>query len=123
MSNVTNGEVCRYFASGPEGSFFTKTLVEAQNLLDLTSFDSDEWTITDLHNATEDAHLVQNDGRVYGLERIDGMEFWLHEDVNDMSSEPVRLVMGVSFGDKVFCHRASQADNGACADAAMESAQ
>lgn len=45
---LTPGEVCRFFASGPEGSFFTKTLVEAQNLLDVACFDSDEWTVTDL---------------------------------------------------------------------------
>lgn len=52
--------------------------------------------------------------RKYGLERIEGMEFWLHENLDDHESKPVRLVMAMSSGDKVFCHRASDADNGIC---------
>lgn len=54
-------------------------------------------------------------GEVSGLERIDGMEFWLHENVDDGDADPVRLVMAMSHNNKVFCHRAAQADNGICA--------
>lgn len=50
-----------------------------------------------------------------GLERIDGMEFYLHEDPDsDHEVEPVRLVMAMSHNNKVFCHRESQGDNGVC---------
>lgn len=52
---LTPGEVCRFFASGPEGSFFTKTPAEAENLIDFASFDRDEWTVTDLLDPTEPA--------------------------------------------------------------------
>ena len=61
------------------------------------------------------AELGQEVGAVAGLERIDGMEFYLHENVDDGDAEPVRLVMAMSHNNKVFCHRASQADNGVCA--------
>jgi hypothetical protein len=52
-----------------------------------------------------------------GLARILDMEFYLHEDVDSEADvEPVRLVMAMSFGNKVYCHRITQGDNGICRD-------
>jgi hypothetical protein len=44
-------EPTRYFASGPEGFFYTDNLGLAERIL-LRSFYDDEWTVTDLHNPT-----------------------------------------------------------------------
>lgn len=55
-------ETCQFFASGPEGAFFTKTLADAENLIDVASFDRDEWTVTDLQNPTGDAAMRQEGG-------------------------------------------------------------
>jgi hypothetical protein len=49
------------------------------------------------------------------LSQIAGMEFYLHENPCDVADvEPARLVMAMSVGHQVFCHRASQGDNGIC---------
>lgn len=39
---------CSYFVDGPEGSFFAKTVQEAEEILSLLKVDADEWTITDI---------------------------------------------------------------------------
>ena len=46
-----------YLASGPEGHFFADSHAAAENLIDVASFDRDEWTVTDLRNPTGDAAM------------------------------------------------------------------
>lgn len=48
---ASNGEAprLRYFADGPQGSFFTNDLQLARDLVNLYDKD-DDWTITDLEN-------------------------------------------------------------------------
>ena len=48
----------RYFAGGPEGSFFTDDLAFAERLI--AAFDRDDWTITDLQNPTAPAKEPQS---------------------------------------------------------------
>lgn len=51
------------------------------------------------------------------LGRLDGLTFYLHEDVNSLEDDdPVRLVFPMSIGNNVYGHRASQGDNGICHD-------
>lgn len=50
-----------------------------------------------------------------GLGRIAGLTFYLHENPDsEQDEEPSRLVMGLSVGNDVFCHRATRGDNGIC---------
>ena len=48
VQNDGRGETCRFFASGPEGYFFSQTLFDAMKLLDMLNIDADDWTVTDL---------------------------------------------------------------------------
>lgn len=38
----------QFFASGPQGAFFTNTADQAESLIKAAGFDRDDWTITDL---------------------------------------------------------------------------
>lgn len=47
-----DSEYAQYFASGPEGHFFADDLTLTDKLIRQSGFDSDDWTVTDLHNPT-----------------------------------------------------------------------
>ena len=68
-------------------------------------------------------HPAQASEANSGLERIDGMTFMLHEDPDNFENEPVRLVMAMSHNNTVYCHPASQGDNGICRDDSATSSQ
>lgn len=56
-----------------------------------------------------------------GLARIAGMTFLLHENPDaDEDIPPTQLVMAMSVGDTVYCHRITHGNNGICRDDAPQ---